>query len=167
MRHVFILLIALYFIGNESCSYKKNSAPQVQAKQVAKSNDPLCGDSVIWHVHFQAGFNNDTVVMIVGSDTLDKLIIRSGDNGCSNVQVSMYRQYEKNKIFLDNSPAFTMIQELDYNIKPDSIKMELIINSEKIHFSEWVKYDKYFGLNLQKDPTAIVYRRSDRCFICM
>lgn len=160
MKFYIIIVISFFLLGGLSCSSKQSVLKQTVQTTKQKSDDPICGDSVVWHVHLQRQFKNDTITFIFEGDTLEELIVNSG-NDCSSIHLSFQRKYEENNLYLF-TPNFSSSKKLRPDIQTDSIKLDLIINGTKAEFRERLKYFKHFGINAGFD-----YDRSEKCLICI
>ncbi len=141
---------------------------------IEKNNefDPICGDNIIWHIHLQDGFSLDTVRFVVGADTFPDytlptpwVIANTANNGCTNIYFTCYKHDGRIKIFLDDMPYFSEIQEID-EIDQNNVHLLVIINGDIIDFKASLDYNHFFGLNYDPKSRGISVWQGTSCFIC-
>jgi len=128
--------------------------------------DPICGNEIVWHLHLQDGFNNDTITLIMGSDSICEIKnVKTMPNGCTNVFISRYKKNDEDKIFVKNMPYYNMVMDCP-DINKDSVNLKILINHKLYNFKHSLKYYKYYGLNFDSTSRNLSFLKSDKCFVC-
>ena len=175
MRKITVSLcwIAFLLLTVSSC---KMIREEKQAYQISNTDDnefdPICGDSIIWHIHLQEGFNNDTVQFVIDRDTFpsqvfpnSELIAMSGHNGCTGIYLTCYKKEGETKIFLKNMPKFNSVREFT-NGDYENLSVKILINNMPINFQTSLTYNRFFGLNYHSEEHFITALKGKSCFEC-
>lgn len=164
-----VLLASMLLFACRTINVTKKIAPPTTK---IDSFDPICGDSVIWHLHLQEGFSSDTVQIIVNKDTFPDytfpnswVVATSGNNGCTGIYFTCYKYEGEVKIFLDNMPHFTMNQQTN-GIDQNNVNLKVIINGDVIDFEASLAYNRFFGLNYDSKSRSLAVLKGKSCFEC-
>lgn len=166
------LSLLIFFVSNCAVPRKAGPSDQAKSKPAEIYIDPICGDSVIWHIHLQDGFNYDTVWFVINNDSFPNpkdsllLIAKSGNNGCTGIYLTCYKEEGNVYIFLKNlPPLFNEITEIG-KWDGDSLKLKMIINSHVLNMETSLKYNRFYGLNYNPKSHSIAAWKGKSCFEC-
>ncbi len=166
MKFLFFLIILVSFTLGCNTNVGVSDALHLDKAGIKEKFDPICGDEVIWHLHLQDGFKDDSITILIGSDTICRIQnISSLPNGCTNVFITNYKSLNYSKIFIKNMPHYnTTLENLYPNL--DSIKLNIYHNNKLYVFNESLKYYNFYGLNYDSISNNFWYLKSNKCFVC-
>jgi hypothetical protein len=161
MHRIFIFVIIYTAIFRSSCIAQKSSLNNGSWK------DFKCGNFISWQVHLQGGFNNDTILMIFGRDTLMPIYdATTGGNACTSIRLSVFKDGGKWYAYVSNLPLFVMVQELR-KAKRKRIKFDLVINGWSAPVNLPVKDHRFFGFSLNSDGKNFTLVTGEKCLKCL
>jgi len=170
-KNITLALIFFIFLLLISCNRKSpNGGTKALNKEYLKL-DPVCGDSVLWSIQFQGGFQNDNLILEYEdkeSMSFEVENLSSGGNSCTNTYISCYNdEYDGYHIFIKNMPSFNSVYKLKNIPSKDSLKLDIIINNVRIPFKALITEDfKFFGVNYSRETEFLSYLPGKECFRC-